>query len=135
MLKKAFNVFTTLIVAFVVLVAASMLGFRMFGAGTYVVRSGSMEPKYHTGSLLYDKLVKSEDLQVGDPITFVVADDVVVTHRITEINEGEDGSLSFTTKGDANDTEDALPVDERNIIGKPVFSLPLIGYVIGLVAR
>ena len=35
----------------------------------------------------------------------------------------------FTTKGDANKSEDAAPVHFNNLIGVPVFAVPLLGYV------
>lgn len=35
----------------------------------------------------------------------------------------------FTTKGDANDVEDAEPVHFNNVIGVPQFSIPKLGYV------
>jgi signal peptidase len=35
----------------------------------------------------------------------------------------------FYTKGDANETADAAPVHFNNLIGVPVFSIPLLGYV------
>ena len=35
----------------------------------------------------------------------------------------------FRTKGDANDTVDENAVKEGNIIGKPVFTIPFLGYV------
>jgi signal peptidase len=35
----------------------------------------------------------------------------------------------FTTKGDANESEDARPVHFNNLVGVPVFAIPLLGYV------
>ena len=142
-MKRILNIITTLIVAAVVLVAISMLCAKFFGAGTYVVQSGSMEPEYHTGSLIFDKKVDVNELKAGDVITFSIAEDMTATHRIVKVitlddTEGNpDGasdmgasSLQFRTKGDANEEEDALPVDSRNVIGSPVFQIPYLGYVI-----
>ena len=107
-------------------------GYKKFRYPTkfYVVLSGSMEPTYHTGSLLYVKSVDPADLQVGDPITFMLNEDTVATHRIIEIlPDQEDSSvLRFRTQGDANDAPDGTPVHYKNIIGKPVFSVPYLGY-------
>ena len=45
-----------------------------------------MEPTYHVGSLLYVKKIAPEAVQVGDPITFVLDENLtVVTHRVVEI--------------------------------------------------
>ena len=40
----------------------------------------------------------------------------------------EDGTIRFRTKGDANEVPDGNLVHYRNIIGKPVFSIPYLGY-------
>jgi len=57
-------------------------------------------------------------------------EDTVATHRIIEIiPDDEDSSiLRFRTQGDANDTPDGTPVHYKNIIGKPVFAVPYLGY-------
>ena len=114
----------------VVLLAVALVGVRLVGLNTYVVLSGSMEPTYHTGSLLYVKSVDPQDLRVGDPITFMLNEDTVATHRIIEILPDEEDSsvLRFRTRGDANDAPDGTPVHYKNVIGKPVFSVPYLGY-------
>lgn len=110
--------------------AVALVGVRLVGLNTYVVLSGSMEPTYHTGSLLYVKSVDPQDLRVGDPITFMLNEDTVATHRIIEILPDEEDSsvLRFRTQGDANDAPDGTPVHYKNVIGKPVFSVPYLGY-------
>ena len=75
----------------------------LFGIRPYVVYSGSMEPGIRTGAVVY----------------------TVVTHRVTENRNG-----ICTTKGDANKTADPVSVKESQIIGRVVFSLPYLGYVI-----
>lgn len=103
--KKVWNVVSTVLVVLVVLLAVALVGVRLVGLNTYVVLSGSMEPTYHTGSLLYVKSVDPQDLRVGDPITFMLNEDTVATHRIIEILPDEEDSsvLRFRTQGDAND--------------------------------
>ena len=118
------------IVGFVVL-ASSLALAKIFGAGAYVVLSGSMEPTYPVGSLLYEKKVNPEELEVGDVITYVIAQDRVVTHRIADVMEDESGSLWFTTKGDNNDIEDANPIHEKNVLGTPILTIPMVGYLVG----
>lgn len=67
------------------------------------------------------------DLQVGDPATFVLNEELVVaTHRVVDIDTE---NQCFYTKGDANDAPDASPVHFNNLLGKPVFSIPYWGYV------
>ena len=57
-------------------------------------------------------------------------EDTVATHRIIEILPDEEDSsvLRFRTQGDANDAPDGTPVHYKNVIGKPVFSVPYLGY-------
>jgi signal peptidase len=127
--KKLYQGITTLLVALVVLLAIALVGVRLMGIHPYTVLSGSMEPTYPTGSLLYVKGVEVEELDVGDPITFLLDESTVATHRIVEVlSDSEDGALRFRTQGDANDSPDANPVHSNNVIGKPVFALPYLGY-------
>ncbi len=114
----------------VVLLAIALVGVRLVGIKTYAVVSGSMEPTYPTGSLLYVKSIDIKELKVGDAITFMADEDTVATHRIIEIIPDEEDSsvLRFRTQGDANETADGTPVHYKNIIGKPVFAIPYLGY-------
>ena len=125
--KKIWNAVTWLLVAVVVLAAVLLAGVRLVGLTPFVVLSGSMEPTYPTGSLIYVKQTAPEDVEVGDPITFVLNEDLTVaTHRVVEINEEEGW---FRTKGDANDTADGSPVLFENLIGVPQFCIPKLGYL------
>ena len=130
-LKKLLNTITTVIVALVVLLALMLVGMRLLGLEVFTVLSGSMEPEYPVGSLIYVKKMDCAQLRIGDVITFMVDEDTVVTHRIAEIipDENESNTLWFRTKGDANKQEDTNPVHYRNVIGKAVFSIPYLGYV------
>lgn len=128
-LKIVWNVISTIIVVLVVLLAVALVGVRLFGVQTYAVVSGSMEPMYSVGSLLYVKSVDPNDLKVDDPITFMLDEDTVATHRIIEILPDEENDvLRFRTKGDANKDADGTPVHQNNIIGKPMFAVPYLGY-------
>lgn len=130
-MKSLWNILTTLLVTVVVLLAIALVGVRLVGLQPYMVLSGSMEPTYHVGSLVYVKKVDYKQLQVGDPITYMISQDTVVTHRIIEVlvDEEDPNTLRYFTKGDANDAPDGTSVHYKNIIGKPVFSLPYLGYV------
>lgn len=129
--KQVLSVATTTLLIIVILLAAALVGVRLFGIAPYTVLSGSMEPTYHVGSLIYVKPVATEEIAVGDPITYVMESGTVVTHRVIGIveNYGEDGSPGFKTKGDANNTEDGGAVHSRNVLGKPIFTIPLLGYI------
>lgn len=126
-MKKIWDTATTVLVVLVVIFAIFLMGSRLVGLQVFNVISGSMEPTYSVGDLLYVKTVDPDSVKVGDPITFVLNEDLMVaTHRVVEIDSE---NRRFTTKGDANESEDANPVHFNNLIGVPVFSIPLLGYV------
>ena len=125
--KKILDTITTTLVVLVVVFAVFLMGTRLMGYQVFNVVSGSMEPTYSVGDLLYVKEVDPDGIKVGDPITFVLNEDLVVaTHRVIEIDAE---NRHFYTKGDANDTADAAPVHFNNVVGVPQFSIPLLGYV------
>ena len=130
-IKKAWDTITTLLVVVVVALAVLLVGMRFAGFKVFTVLSGSMEPTYHTGSVIYVKEVDHTTLQAGDVITFAISEDMVATHRIVGVvPDDEDPSvLRYRTKGDANDSEDGTLVHYKNIVGKPVFSIPYLGYI------
>lgn len=121
---------TVLVVIFVAL-AVLLVGVRVFGLQVYTVLSGSMEPTYHTGSLIYVKSVDYKEIQPGQVITFMLNEDTVATHRVVEVipDEKDPEVLRFRTKGDANDVEDGTPVHYKNVLGTPVFTIPYLGYL------
>lgn len=84
------------------------------GRATVNVLSGSMEPTFKEGDLIYVRTDVTEeqknDLKVGDVISFrfdVDGDGVaaeVNTHRIVEVVSGEGVVTRYITKGDNNET-------------------------------
>lgn len=130
-IKRIWSWVSGLLVGIVVLLAIALVGVRAVGLQPFVVLSGSMEPTYHVGSLIYVKSVDYKQLKVGDPITFMISENTVATHRIIEVlPDAEDpDTIRYFTQGDANDVPDGSSVHYKNIIGKPVFSIPYLGYV------
>lgn len=128
--KKIWNIATNIIVGIAVLLAVALVGVRLVGFQVFSVLSGSMEPTYHVGSLIYVKDVDYQELQPGDVITFMMDEDTVATHRIVEVvpDENEPETLRYRTKGDANEAEDGKLVHYKNVIGSPVFTIPKLGY-------
>ena len=133
--KKVYNFLGTMLIVTVVLLAILLAGVRLFGITPYVVISGSMEPTYHVGSVVYVVEVDAYDMKKGDPVTYRIGN-TVVTHRIDEVvKTGVDrSSIRYVTKGDANDTADlGEPLHPSNVIGKPIFSIPVLGYIANFV--
>ena len=130
-IKKIWDVTSSVLVGVVVIFAVLLIGVRLFGIQVYSVISGSMEPEYPVGALIYVKEVKPSEVEVGDVITFMLDEDTVATHRIVEVvpDETDSSVLRFKTKGDANAAEDGSLVHYKNVIGTPVFTIPKLGYV------
>ena len=130
-MKKAIDIAVTLIMVLVIVLAFLLAGVRLFGLEPYAVISGSMEPEYHVGSLIYIKKAQVAELQVNVPITYTLPSGIVVTHRIVEVIVDEDNptSVKYRTKGDANNGADGELVPFESVIGMPVFTIPLLGYI------
>lgn len=128
-IKRVWNAITTVLVSLMVILAALLWGFRILGFEILVVQSGSMEPNYHVGSLVYVKPVETAELNPGDVITFELGGGVRGTHRIIDVLH-EDGKVSFVTKGDNNDHADFNPVLPENIVGQVKFTIPYLGFLI-----
>lgn len=140
--KKVWNIVTWTIVVLAIVMAVLLAGVRLVGIDPYTVLSGSMEPTYHVGSIIYVVDVDPHELKAGDPVTYMLSETTVVTHRIIEVVPAvdEEGNpvmnpktgkqvVRFITKGDANNAVDGSLLHENNVIGKPIFSVPLLGYV------
>ena len=125
--RRVWNIVSGILIAIMVVLVVMLVGVRLIGYQPYCVLSGSMEPTYRTGSLIYVKKADPQDIKVGDPITFVLDENLTVaTHRVIEIDEAD---RHFYTKGDATEYPDASPVHFNNLIGRPAFTIPYMGYV------
>ncbi len=125
--KKVWGVLSWILVCVVVLAAVFLMASRLVGFRVFNIVSGSMEPQYSVGDLIYVQEVDPASVKPGDVITFVLNEDLVVaTHRVTRIDAEKQ---RFYTKGDANETEDGGSVHFKNLIGVPRFKIPGLGYV------
>ena len=98
-------------------------GNNFWGYRFFLVQSGSMEPTIMTGDVI---VVKSQtDYKVRDVATFKDSSNHIITHRVTEIKNGV-----FVTKGDANRTTDNGNIQFNQIIGKVIFILPKLGFLV-----
>lgn len=104
---------------------------NIFGLKAFCIVSGSMEPEINIHDVIVVKKVTKDDLEVGDIISFRV-DGEIITHRIIQIEQNEEKELMYTTKGDANNTEDGEKIRINEIEGKCVFKIGKIGYFITL---
>ena len=125
--RKIWNGVTTGFVVLVLLLTAMVAGPQLLGLQVYTVRSGSMEPAYKTGSLIYVKPVDDREIEAGQVITFRLNDRTVVTHRVIQVVD--DGGIGYQTKGDANNIADGKLVRPEDVLGTPVCTIPGLGYV------
>ncbi|MFA1821320.1 signal peptidase I SipW [Virgibacillus oceani] len=104
---------------------------EVLGYQLKTVLSGSMEPEIQTGSIIAVETVEDgSGFAEGDVITFMEAEDKLITHRVVEVNETSDGVI-YTTKGDNNNAADSSPVLAENVVaGYSGFTLPYVGYII-----
>lgn len=94
-----------------------------------IVTSGSMEPAINTGSVVVIK--KAESYKENDVITFssLINRSEPTTHRIIS-EQIQNGELVYQTKGDANPDPDTNYTFKSSVIGKVLFSIPFLGYVL-----
>ena len=124
---------------------AALLAVRFFGYSVVTVQSGSMEPTLSRGDVIVARPVHIDDVQVGQVILFEQGRDVsfIAAHRVagfinlrTNINNTTTGEVTaqesrlLRTKGDANATEDAQPVDAARLRGRLWFTVPGAGLVL-----
>lgn len=100
---------------------------NLFGSiRSFTSRYKSMNPEINEGSIIVVK--KKNTYTVGDIITYYLLEngqEEIVTHRIIQ-----DGGNVYVTKGDANQAIDREIVRPRLIIGKVVYIIPFIGYLV-----
>lgn len=128
---KIYNLISNLAFGIFMFFVVLLVGTRLVGFTPYAVLSGSMEPKYPVGSLIYVRGIEIENVDVGDAVTFTLADGTtVVTHEVVEV--AEENTILYT-KGMANTARDVTPVTENNLVGKAYFCIPLMGYITSVV--
>lgn len=131
-MKKVLRIIMTIIQTILIIIGVvAIVGFvipSLLGYKPRVVKSGSMEPEIMTGAIAYnDTHAKVEDVKVGDIIVYQI-EESYVTHRVVAINDDN----TFTTKGDANQTEDLAPVKYDWFRGKTAFTIPYAGYILDI---
>ena len=126
MLRKALNIIGTMILLLLIAAVLPLTLPKLFGYRLYHILTPSMEPAIWMDSTVYVRSVDPEELQEGDVIVFQIAGglDTMETHRIVHVDKDRQ---MFTTKGDANFTEDQNPVLFSSVMGKVVFHIPLYG--------
>jgi len=118
---------TALLVIVVALVAAVQIIPQARGGASLIIETGSMRPSISPGDVVAVMPVPTEQLNVGDIITYATADKLI-THRIIAI-QGQGDHMQVITQGDANNTEDA-PVLASQVRGRVTYTIPRVGLVL-----
>ncbi len=132
MIARIWNVILTLLLIAAAALAIAFAGVRLVGLTPFAVLSGSMEPQYPVGSLIYVKDADPATVQVGQAITFEDGADRLVTHQVYDIDPEQ---RLFYTQGIANVnsageiSHDAAPTSWDALVGVPVACIPYLGYV------
>ena len=107
---------------------------ELFGYQVKTVLSGSMEPVFETGSVIAVQSLKTDEekskLKNGQVITFLTEENILITHRIIEVQTSGKNVL-YKTKGDNNDGADTDLVSSENV--RAVYTgwtVPYLGYFI-----
>lgn len=94
----------------------------ILGYNYKTVLTGSMEPVIPVGSIVITKEQSSYEME--DIISFQ-EEGSVITHRIISIDRER-----YITKGDANNVADTEEVQQKQILGKVILTIPLLGYLV-----
>lgn len=124
--KLICSVLSFVLMAALIIIAATFFVPKFMGGQSLAVLSGSMEPGIPVGSIVVALPTEAEELKTGDIITYRLSADTLVTHRVVS---NDTQAQSLITKGDANDVEDGAPVAYSQVLGKVSVHLPLIGYI------
>lgn len=119
----------------VILACAAYLLPSLLGYERYVITGGSMSGAIERGSVVFSEPRPVQDLEVGDVITYLPPADsgvtTLVTHRIVEIEPGEQGGSVMRTKGDANADVDpwtfSLLAQDQPVV---THTVPGVGYLL-----
>lgn len=126
-MKELKRITKVLVVGCYIFIMVTMLLFLpvILGKRPMIVLSGSMEPTFSEGSLIYMQKAEFDELEVGDIVVY--GKDQVISHRVIE---KRNQTKSLMTRGDANAFADA-EVAEEMVLGKVLerLHIPYAGYL------
>ncbi|GMI62007.1 hypothetical protein ScalyP_jg1819 [Parmales sp. scaly parma] len=101
-----------------------------------VVLSGSMEPAFQRGDILF---LNNQDsvIEVGEVVVFKIKDrDIPIVHRILKVHRDQNGISEILTKGDNNKVDDRglyapgqMWLKREDILGRAMGTLRYVGMV------
>jgi len=130
-IKFVFELISWLFIGVIVVMVIFTIGSNtniLGGYKSFVVLSGSMEPTINIGDIVISH--RQINYFKNDTITFYGPENRIVTHRIATIKEQENDETRILTKGDANRSIDSETITLNKIIGKVIFVVPKLGFVV-----
>ena len=105
-----------------------------------VVLSGSMEPAFQRGDILFLNNQLDDPIRVGEIVVFkITGRDIPIVHRVLTVHDTEapDGAgIKMLTKGDNNNVDDRglyahrqLWLERGDVLGRAKACLPYVGMV------
>jgi signal peptidase len=131
--RRLLDVLLAVAVLAVVVTAATQLLAPVAGGRAMVIGGESMEPAIGRGAFVLALPAGAEGYAVGDVVTVQQGGGTPYSHRITRLADLA-GVPHVETKGDANAAPDPAIVPTAAIIGKVALSIPLLGYLVMLLA-
>lgn len=115
--------------AYLLILVAIALAPVLLGWGSYVIKSGSMEPSMQVGDVVVGKpYTPDQTIRVGRVFVFEdpASDEPeprLMVHRIVELRDDGD----YTTAGDANEVTDIAPLPRTDVVATAVILAPYVG--------
>lgn len=144
-MKRMLRIIQNILVAVIVAAAVGMMIFTIISVTTFdrddrsllgyqafIVLSDSMSATdFSAGDLVLTRSVDPTTLQAGDIIAYRSENSEnygeIVTHKIRELTQNEQGKPGFITYGTTTDQNDETVVTYDAVVGKYQFSLPGVG--------
>ena len=110
------------IILVLIIFVSGALRYKLVG-----VASGSMSPTLDKGdAVIIDQEITAEDIKKGDIIAYKGYKKLII-HRVVKVRQ-EGNVLVFTTRGDANNSDDAIRLTMDDIAGKVKVKIPYIAW-------
>lgn len=124
--KKITVFYGVLIFLLFLLAVLTIIVPKVLSVTPYVISDDKMAPEYHKDGLVFVKDV-IEPIHVGDTITYYENQGKAIkTRRVLAVDNKIEG---YFVKGDNTDKAEMGLVHKRNLIGRPHFYLPYIGFL------
>jgi signal peptidase len=105
-----------------------------------VVLSGSMEPAFRRGDLLFLTQDNEAAIRIGEIVVYKLPGrEIPIVHRVLDVHECANGTVSLLTKGDNNQAHDRSLywetdpnlhwLNKDHIVGRAKGYLPFVGMV------